>query len=390
MNHRAHVIVVGAGIGGLAAALGLLRAGQRVTLLEQVGSLGEVGAGLSITPNAGKALDFLGLGEVLTRIGNTPPAGQIRHFQTGATLVNLPQDQSREKYGKPLYHVHRADLHAALAEAVVALDAGCLHTGSEVRHVDSRADGVGVTLADGTVIEADWLVGADGIHSRVRAELMGPDRPNFTGYVAWRGLIPGELVDPALLDPPLCMTVGPRRMLMRYPLRRGALVNFVAIARRSAWMEEGWSVRSERHELLDEFADFEAHTLQLLALTPADRLFKWGLFDRDPLPGWTRGRATLLGDAAHAMPPFTGQGAVMALEDAAILGRAAAATTDPDELMRRYEAARLPRVTAALLMSRARSELYFADDPMQQVRALGAGMAELRTLYDYDAAMVPV
>jgi salicylate hydroxylase len=387
---KSSVIVSGAGIGGLAAALGLLRAGQQVRVFEQVETLGEVGAGLSITPNAGKALIALGLGEALAKIGNNPPAGCIRHFSTGETLVTLPQDQSRDRYGVPLYHVHRADLHAALVEAVVAIDAGCLHTGCEVRHVDSRADGVGVTLADGTVIEADWLVGADGIHSRVRAELMGPDRPNFTGYVAWRGLIPGELVDPALLDPPLCMTIGPRRMLMRYPLRRGALVNFVAISQRTAWMEEGWSVRSEKHELLDEFADFETHTLQLLALTPADRLFKWGLFDRDPLSGWTRGRATLLGDSAHAMPPFTGQGAVMALEDAAILGRAAAATTDPDELMRRYEAARLPRVTAALLMSRARSELYFADDPMQQVRALGAGMAELRTLYDYDAATVPV
>ncbi|NDE01013.1 MAG: FAD-binding protein [Gammaproteobacteria bacterium] len=369
MTRSPHVIVVGGGIGGLAAALGLLRQGQRVTLLEQVASLGEVGAGLSITPNAGKALDFLGLGDVISRIGSTPPAGQIRHFQTGATLVNLPQDQSREKYGKPLYHVHRADLHAALADAVAALDSRCLHTGCEVRHIDSRPDGVRVTLADGSSIDADWLVGADGIHSRVRAELMGADRPNFTGYVAWRGLIPGEIVDPALLDPPLCMTVGPRRMLMRYPLRRGAVVNFVAIARRS---------------------DFETHTLRLLALTPVDRLFKWGLFDRDPLPSWTRGRATLLGDAAHAMPPFTGQGAVMALEDAAILGRAAAATTDIDELLRRYEAARLPRVTAALAMSRARAELYFADDPMQQVRALGAGMAELRTLYDYDAATVPV
>jgi salicylate hydroxylase len=383
-------IIVGAGIGGLAAALALLRAGHHVRVIEQSAALGEVGAGLSITPNASKALAYLGLADELARIGSTPTAGSLRHYRTGEDLVRLPQDRSRERYGYPLYHVHRADLHAALVEAVVAIDAGCLHTGCEVRHVDSRADGVGVTLADGTVIEADWLVGADGIHSRVRAELMGPDRPNFTGYVAWRGLIPGELVDPALLDPPLCMTIGPRRMLMRYPLRRGALVNFVAISQRTAWMEEGWSVRSEKHELLDEFADFETHTLQLLALTPADRLFKWGLFDRDPLSGWTRGRATLLGDSAHAMPPFTGQGAVMALEDAAILGRAAAATTDPDELMRRYEAARLPRVTAALLMSRARSELYFADDPMQQVRALGAGMAELRTLYDYDAATVPV
>ncbi|NBR16976.1 MAG: hypothetical protein EBT81_03545 [Gammaproteobacteria bacterium] len=285
----------------------------------------------------------------------------------------------------PLYHVHRADLHASLLAAVQALDPQCIVTTAAVRHVQTTAGAASVELQDGSRHEADWLVGADGIHSVTRSSLFGPDRPNFTGYVAWRGLIPGELVPPRLLDPPLCMTVGPRRLLMRYPLRRGALVNFVAIARRSAWTEEGWSVRSDVDELLSEFDDFESHSLELLRLTPADRLFKWGLFDRDPLPTWTSARATLLGDAAHAMPPFTGQGAVMALEDGAVLGRVMSTSQDIDKALRRYESARHARVTAALVMSRARSELYFADDPQQQVQALGAGMAELRTLYDYDA-----
>lgn len=387
---KSSVIVAGAGIGGLAAALGLLRAGQQVRVFEQVETLGEVGAGLSITPNAGKALIALGLGGDLPRLGNNPPGGCIRHFATGEILVTLPQDQSRERYGVPLYHVHRADLHAALLAAVRALDPHCIKTGVALRDLESRTDGIAATLSDGTRCTADWLVGADGIHSTTRAALFGPDRPNFTGYVAWRGLIPGELVPQDLLDPPLCMTVGPRRMLMRYPLRRGAVINYVAIARREAWMEEGWSVRSELREVMDEFADFEAHSLRLLALTPVDRLFKWGLFDRDPLPTWTRGRATLLGDAAHPMPPFTGQGAVMALEDAAVLGRVAALARDPDEALWRYEQARHARVTAALAMSRSRSELYFADDPLQQVKALATGMAELRTLYDYDAGSVTV
>lgn len=385
---KSSVIVVGAGIGGLAAALGLLRAGQRVQVLEQVEVLGEVGAGLSITPNAGKALRYLGLEQELVRIGSNPPAGCIRHYATGAVLVRLPQDQGRERYGMPLYHVHRADLHAALLAAVRALDPDCVVTSATVRSVESTTTGVTVDLSDGRRFLADWLIGADGIHSATRVALFGPDRPNFTGYVAWRGLIPGELVPPALLDPPLCMTVGPRRLLMRYPLRRGSLVNFVAIARRDAWMEEGWSVRSTLAEVLEEFADFEPHSLDLLALTPPDRLFKWGLFDRDPLPTWTRGRATLLGDAAHAMPPFTGQGAVMALEDAAVMGRMVATSISPDEVLQRYEQARHARVSAALAMSRSRAELYFADDPQQQVKALGAGMAELRTLYDYDAGTI--
>ena len=384
------VIVVGAGIGGLAAALGLLRAGQRVRVFEQVDELGEVGAGLSITPNAGKALVALGLGETLWRIGSRPPAGAIRHYASGEVLVTLAQDQAGERYGLPLFHVHRADLHEALAAAVRALDPGCLVTGNALVGLDSRADGVAARLRDGTVATADWLVGADGIHSATRVALFGPDRPNFTGYLAYRGLVPGKYVPPELLSPPLCMTVGPRRLLMRYPLRGGSLVNLVAIAQRSAWTEEGWSVPATREELLAEFADFEPHARELLERVSPERLFKWGLFDRDPLPSWTRGRATLLGDAAHAMPPFTGQGAVMALEDAAVLGRAAAAAANPDEALRRYETARHARVTAALVMSRSRALTYFADDPAQQVRALGAGMAELRTLYDYDAGAVAV
>lgn len=177
-------------------------------------------------------------------------------------------------------------------------------------------------------------------------------------------------------------------MLMRYPLRGASWINFVAIAKRDAWMEEGWSVRSTLDELLTEFADFEPRALDLLSLTPPDRLFKWGLFDRDPLPSWTQGRVTLLGDAAHAMPPFTGQGAVMALEDAAVLGRAAQARGASKTFLKRYESARIGRVTDALAMSRARADLYFGDEPAEQVKALTAGMMELRTLYDYDAGAV--
>jgi salicylate hydroxylase len=390
---NSHVIIAGAGIGGLAAALGLLRAGQTVKVIEQVAQLGEVGAGLSITPNAGKALIALGLGDTLDRLGTRPPAGAIRHYQSGEILVSLPQEEGAGRYGVPLYHMHRADLHQALLQAVLAIDPNCLLLGDGVMSIEqdeSAATGIDIHLHSGRTVHADWLVGADGIHSRVRAALFGEDRPNFTGYVAWRGLIPGAKVAKDLLEPPLCMTVGPRRMLMRYPLRRGELVNYVAIARRTAWMEEGWSVRSELGELLEEFADFEEHSLRLLRLTPADKLFKWGLFDREPLPTWTKGCATLLGDAAHAMPPFTGQGAVMALEDAVVLARAAQNAEDPLLAMQHYEQARHARVTAALAMSRSRAELYFADDPQQQVRALGAGMAELRTLYDYDAGTVPI
>lgn len=381
-------IIVGAGIGGLAAALALLRAGHRVRVIEKSAALGEVGAGLSITPNASKALAYLGLAGELARIGSTPNAGSLRHYRTGEDLVRLPQDRSRERYGYPLYHVHRADLHQILLSSVTALDVDSVVTSEEFVDFKEDEDGVLVRCSSGWSENADYVIGADGIHSQVREQLFGPDQANFTGYVAWRGLIPGDRVPSGLLDPPLCMTLGPRRMLMRYPLRGASWINFVAIAKRDAWMEEGWSVRSTLDELLTEFADFEPRALDLLSLTPPDRLFKWGLFDRDPLPSWTQGRVTLLGDAAHAMPPFTGQGAVMALEDAAVLGRAAQARGASKTFLKRYESERIGRVTDALAMSRARADLYFGDEPAEQVKALTAGMMELRTLYDYDAGAV--
>ncbi|MFO1425949.1 MAG: FAD-dependent monooxygenase [Steroidobacteraceae bacterium] len=179
--HDSSVAVIGAGIGGLAAALALLRAGQRVRIYEQVPELAEVGAGLSITPNAGKALIALGLGPALERIGSQPPAGVVRHYATGADLVKLAQDQSRERYGVALCHVHRADLHERLAEAVRHLDPDCLQLGHALVLVRSHADGVDAEFANGRSIRADWLVGADGVRSATRAQLFGPDQPRFTG-----------------------------------------------------------------------------------------------------------------------------------------------------------------------------------------------------------------
>jgi len=384
------VTIIGAGIAGLASALALLRSGQRVRVFEATRELAEIGAGLSITPNAGRALIALGLRDELDAIGSKPPLGVMRHYASGEVLVRLEQDQSVATYGVPLYHVHRADLHQSLADAVRRIDPQAIVLDRTLTGIVEDERSIRSTYNNDATHSSDWLLGADGIRSSARAALFGQDEPKFTGYVAYRGLVNTADLPSGCLDPPLVMAVGPRRLLMRYPLRRGTLLNIVAIASRAAWTDEGWSVAAPVSELVREFADFDAQSRAILERIPTDKCFKWGLFDRDPMTTWTRGRATLAGDAAHAMPPFTGQGAVMALEDAVVLGRAVAAARDIPEALQRYEAARHARTVQALAMSRSRANLYFGDDPGEQIKALGAGMREIRGLYDYDAGTTPV
>lgn len=389
MQHGS-IVIVGGGIGGLTAALALLQRGFMVRVLEQSRELREVGAGLTLTPNASRALAALGLAEALDTIGSAPARGAIRHYASGATLVPLIEEDSRTRYGAPIYHVHRADLHRILLQAIEARWPGTVGTGCEL--VDVEQDRVSVTavLADGQRLAGAALVGADGVRSRLRALCFGDDRPRFSGYVAFRGLVPGDALAAELKEPPISFWVGPRRSFMRYRLRDGQLYNYVAIARREAWAEEGWTIPARVDEVIAEFADFEPRVHGVLRATPYEGLFGWGIFEREALPGWVCGRVSLLGDAAHAMPPFLGQGAVMAIEDGVVLGRAFAAADSVDAALALYEATRRPRTAAIARLAQAQGEVYHADDPAEQVAALGRSMAEQRRFYDYDAGSVPL
>ncbi|MBP6514731.1 MAG: FAD-dependent monooxygenase [Steroidobacteraceae bacterium] len=384
------IIVVGAGIGGLATALGLLRAGHVVRVYEQARELGEVGAGLTITPNGGKALAWLGLGPALDSILSEPESGAIRHFATGELLVPLLAEDARGRYGGPLGHVHRADLHAALVRAVRAIDPDCIEAGRELVGLRQDGDAVLASFADGGQDSARLLVGCDGVRSRVRELLFGDGGAQFAGFVAWRGLIRSDSLPEPMRSPPLAMWLGPGRMFMRYRLRGGELFNYVATARLDTWAEEGWSVRDSVEGLLERFGHFEPTVIEAIRATPPDRLFRWGIFGRRPLEHWSVGGATLLGDAAHGMPPFLGQGAVAALEDAVVLARCVTAAASPTEALQRYEQARIGRANGMMQAAHACGPLYHADEPMAQVAALGKSMAEQRRLYDYDAATTPV
>lgn len=384
------ILIAGGGIGGLTAALALLQRGFTVRVLEQSRELREVGAGLTLTPNASRALAALGLAAALDAIGSAPERGVIRHYASGATLVPLIEEDSRARYGAPVYHVHRADLHRLLLQAIASRWPDTLTTGCEVVALEQDGDSVTAVLGDGQRLRAAALVGADGVRSRLRAQCFGDDRPRFSGFVAFRGLVPGDALTPDLKDPPISFWVGPRRSFMRYRLRGGQLYNYVAIARRTAWAEEGWTIPARVEEVLAEFADFDPRVHGVLRATPDSALFGWGIFERDTLPGWVSGRVTLLGDAAHAMPPFLGQGAVMAIEDGVVLGRAFAAADSVESALAVYQAARQPRTTAIARLAQAQGEVYHASDPATQVATLGRSMAEQRGYYDYDAGTVPL
>jgi len=385
-----HTLIIGAGIGGLTAALALQRAGFGVSVYEQVPELGEVGAGITITPNACHALNYL-LGEqFVDELCDVPASGAIKHFETGATLIDTQRgDLPKKQYGANYCQVHRADLHTALADAVRRNDPGAIHVDCRFTGLEESGSGITARFANGRTAGGDILIGCDGGRSEVRQVLWGPDEPRFTGYIAWRGLVPTAGLDPAYLVPDSAAFAGRGHTFTRYKVRHGTLYNFVAFSRRDQWEVEGWSERAEISELLEEFSDFAPEVQAIMRAIPSDQCFKWGLFDRPPLERWTLGRASLLGDAGHPMTPFLAQGAAMAIEDGLILARALSAADDWREALARYENARRERGSFVMLESHVNARRIYGRDPDSLSRNSHKS-AESLGLYEYNPVTVPV
>jgi salicylate hydroxylase len=360
---RAKILLIGGGVGGLTAALALLQRGLTVEVYEQSPELREVGAGLSVTPNAAHALVALGLKPLLEEKALALSRTGVKHYRTGRLLVDIPRGPlTVERYGEHYYVMYRADLQEGLARAISAIDPHCIRLGRQCSDISQDAASVSAHFADGSKAHGDVLVGCDGLRSVIRERLHGDAVPPFAGYIAYRALVPMERIRDMVIDPPSCLQIGPGHTFTRYPVRNGELLNYVAMAERSDWQVEGWSVRAPVAEVLEEFREFAADVRRIIAATPPDSCFKWALFDRDPLPTWRQGRATLLGDAAHPMLPFLGQGAVMAIEDAFVLARALELATDVEEGLRRYEDARRERTAFVMLKSREQVKRYHAQD----------------------------
>ena len=379
-------IVVGAGIGGLAAAVALQSLGWRVRVREKAAALAEVGAGLTVSPNAARALLHLGVYERVRPWLSLPPYQVSEDPVSGRETGRYVRGETTlERYGAPYAFVHRADLHRALADAVAAHDPQAVATGRACIGVEAAGPAPRVRYADGSAESADLVVGADGIRSAVRAALHGEAAPRYTGFTAWRGLLPLEAVPAAAVPAGSAIAWGVGRCFVRYRVEPRGVLNYVAFARQADWTEEGWTVPADPEVPARAFDAWHPALSACLRATPRERCFQWGLFDREPLPSYVRERVALLGDAAHPMLPFLGQGAALALEDAVVLQRVLAADADLEAALARYDAARRPRGTAAQLESRAAGE---------RLHGAGADPAtrneETLDYFAYDAGTVAV
>jgi salicylate hydroxylase len=351
MPRRPRILVVGGGIGGLAAALAFERQHAEVIVCEQSPKLSEIGAGIGLAPNAIKALRALGLEAKINAIAWASEFAVIRSWQDGRAISRAYQGDYREKFGAPSVTAHRADLLGVLAGALATTD---IRLGMRCLGVETRDHGAGARFADGSAIEADIVVGADGIHSKVRESLFGADAPRFTGCICWRGMAPADAVPRDINTADVTLWMGPHGHVVHYLVRGGELLNIVAHIDSDAWTEESWTQECSVDEVMTAYARWNP---ALTRVFPAsERWYKWALYDRDPPERWSKGRATLLGDSAHAMLPYLGQGAAMAIEDGCVLaGMVARAGDDLDGALDAYERLRKPRVQEAVLGSRARA-----------------------------------
>ena len=359
-------------------------------MYERARGLGEVGAGIQISPNASRVLHGLGLAGELATMGVRPLAWHQRRWDDGSILLRTPLAGAIESaFGFPHYQMHRADLLATLAAAVPAER---IHLQHRLTDLVDHGDHVEARFANDTRAEVDVLVGADGIHSLVRRLLHGPEDPNFTGCAAYRGLVPAERLRDLGLEVTAQVWLGPGRHFVHYFVQQERLVNFVAIVDQDAWTRESWT---DRGEVADALAAYEGWHPQVRAtLGAVDEIFIWGLFDRTPLPRWSAGRVTLLGDACHAMLPFMAQVAAQAIEDGATLAACLLAEPDVGEALRLYERLRVPRASRIQALSAAnKTRFHLPDGPEQQERdaEMSAGATDwsfkaVAWIYGHDAA----
>lgn len=364
-------VVVGGGIGGIAAAVALVRAGIDVQVHEQARQLTEVGAGVSLAPNGLRMLERLGAGEGIKRAGARYSSAELRLWD-GRAVEHEPYQFTRPGQN---VGIHRADLLMLLAGQ---LPPGTVRTGHRCTGLYQDDRSATAIFADGTTATADVVIGADGIHSVLQGLVTAPARPVFSGVVAYRGLVPRPEGFPAGA---LRMWVGEGKHFLVFPVRGGQLLNYVGFVSSDTEFRESWSASGDPVALAAHFAGWDPAVGQVIAAVsgPGGSGFRWGMYDRAPLPGWSSGRLTLLGDAAHPMLPHLGQGANQALEDAVVLATLLAARTSPADVPRAlavYEGMRRDQTARVQLSSRRQGAGWDSS---------GSQLIDRRWIYEYDA-----
>ena len=362
------VIIVGGGIGGLAAALSLSRQGVEILLLEQADQIGEIGAGIQLGPNAFAALDALGVGEASRNRAVFTDHVTMMDAVDAAQVVRIETDEKfRERFGNPYAVIHRADIHLSILEAVQDNPLIQFKTSTHVEDVKVSSTGVEVTDSKGEVYKADAVIGCDGVKSVIRAKTIGM-KHRVTGHVVYRAVVDSENMPEELRINAPVLWAGPHCHLVHYPLRAGKQYNLV-VTFHSREQEE-WGVRDgSKEEVLSYFQGIHPTPRQMLDRPTSWR--RWATADADPVESWGQGRTTVLGDAAHPMTQYMAQGACMALEDAVTLGEAYAKTGgDLDATFRLYESVRIPRTARVVWSAREMGRLYHAKGVERQVRNL--------------------
>jgi salicylate hydroxylase len=386
------ILIAGAGLGGLAAASFLMKEGHDVEIYEQAPQLDEVGAGIQISANAMHALRRLGLEEPITKAGVRPAAYIFRLYDTGEEIQRFALSGEHETlHGAPYTQLHRADFQAMLADKARSFKPGVIRLGRRTNGFSESADGITLSFADGSSAHGDVLIGADGLKSVVRRQIVGEVPATYTGDAAWRITVPVERLPENFLEQAMTLFIGGGGHAVCYYVRGGALLNFVGIVETDEVSDESWTVKMPWEKLKADYRGWHPIIQTVLDAADRDKCYRWSLHNRLPIDNWSTARATLLGDAAHATLPYLAQGAVMAIEDGAVLARALDMESDIAAALQLYQRNRIERTSRIVLQSSANRRLFHLRSEAEMRAAFASrdeGKDRNTWLYSYNPMTV--